>query len=291
MYVQIDKSTRDDIHKNVLVKMMMGSCAHGLDTKDSDQDILYVYYDKNYGRDIFWETNGWQYKADGVDENYQEIRVFIRNVITAKMCGNLEALLGGWEIPDWISNYTHEFLGRLLTRLSELRSYAIAKSYTGYCKKDITSACGILADLRDVVNTDVRTNASQALRKKIVHIMRGINTIEYLLGLDEYVFSNNSRGLKKHKEAYDIKTGETELTWDWVSEWMDIQVGKLGEYRDELNSMLNASEITRRGSCDDLLEVNQLLGYVLNDRNGSDIKYNISDRLNIIETGESFQYM
>jgi len=286
MYVQINKETRDSLQKNVIAEMMMGSHAHGLATKDSDKDVLYIYYDRNYGQNIFWESNGWQYKADGVDENYQELRVFIRNLITAKMCGNLEALLGEWKFTEHVVYNATLALNILFIRLTNLKSYAITKSYLGYVKKDLKIATTIF-QAAGIEKSD----ESNEFRKKLTHIIRGLNTVGYLLGETEYLFTPNSSLTTEYETALFIKNGSMKLTAEWVESFMRESESTMNQYRDKLNSMLNAQQIARRGANDQLNVINSTLEYALTLLTGTDIVYDESLRFDIVEKGESHQYM
>lgn len=286
MYVQINKETRDSLQENVIAEMMMGSHAHGLATEDSDKDVLYIYYDRNYGQNIFWESNGWQYKADGVDENYQELRVFIRNLITAKMCGNLEALLGEWKFRNSVVYDATFALDVVFTRLTELKSYALTKSYIGYIKKDLKNAHSLI----QAAGMEIAIE-SKDLRKKIAHVIRGLNTVAYLLGEDEYVFKPYSSLTTEYETALFIKNGSMKLTADWVESFMTESESTMNQYRDRLNAMLDSQQIARRGTAAQLDYINDMLAHALTMLNGTDIEYDDSLRFDIVEKGESHQYI
>jgi predicted nucleotidyltransferase len=284
MYVQINKDTRDSLHRNVIAKMCMGSHAHGLADERSDEDILYVYYDKNYGNTIFNETNGWQYKNGNVDENYQELRVFIQNVLTAKMCGNLEALLDGWEFNENNLNDDMEHaLHVIFSRLKDIKSYALAKSYLGYIKKDIKHTRKMLADSRPL--------ASRDLHKKLAHIIRGIDTVAYLLDYDNYAFYRESLSPIKHL-AKQIKFGYTDLTYEFVYKLINDSEQGMCEMRVDLNARLDTGNIYRRCNPVHLDSIHNMLnGFISHTGDTFDvIDYDDDLRYNILEKGESFQY-
>ena len=65
----------------------------------------------------------------------------------------------------------------------------------------------------------------------------------------------------------------------------------MNQYRDKLNSMLNAQQIARRGANDQLNVINSTLEYALTLLTGTDIVYDESLRFDIVEKGESHQYM
>jgi hypothetical protein len=284
MYVQIDQEMRDSLQSNVVAVMMMGSYAHGLNDDDSDKDILYLYYDESYGQNIYWESNGWQYKTDGVDENYQEIRVFIRNLITAKMCGNLEALLGGWTIRESLSQDARNSVSTLLTVLCNLKSYALAKSYVGYAKKDIKSATNIFKQARD------KAVESREFRKRIAHIARGMNTIGFLMGEEAYEFFKGSDSVDYHM-ARGVKSGTVIYDTSWYASFIEAHSKDLQDYRNRLNEKLDKHSITRRGESPLLHRINTLVEESVRDLTGTKIDYNHFLRLDIIEKGETHQYI
>lgn len=284
MYVQIEKTVRDSLQKNVIAEMMMGSHAHGLADEKSDKDILYIYYDKDYGNNIYWESNGWQYKTDGIDENYQEIRVFIRNLITAKMCGNLEALLGGWVLNENLSKANALSLDVLFKLLMSLKSYAIIKSYMGYAKKDMKNAEVILNQAGD------KAFESRDFRKKITHIIRGLNTIVFLLEEGTYDFFEGSES-EDYEMAKEIKSGNLQYCCGWLTSFIEVSNSSLTEYREQLNNKLNSKTISRRGDSHILNRINGLLNYLVSKIEGTTIDYNDDLRLDIIEKGENHQYI
>lgn len=285
MYVQIDKHMRDSLQGNVIAKMYMGSHAHGLADEDSDEDILYVYYDMEHGHTIFNETNGWQYKNGNVDENYQELRVFISNLITAKMCGNLEALLDGWTFNDQNINRECELaLDVIFKRLRDIRSYALIKSYLGYAKKDIKNARKMLAEDCPLDSRD--------LRKKIVHIIRGIDTVAYLLHQERYSFTRKSQSLIKDF-AIQTKRCRNLLIRETIDGLLNSNEEAVNKMRDQANKQLESHGLYRRGEPCHLRSINSMLTAFVQDVDDEfdRIDYDEDLRMNILEKGESHQYI
>jgi len=283
MYVQIDKKFRDSLQENVIAMMYMGSHAHGLADDESDEDIIYVYFDTDHGKTIFNETNGWQYRNGNVDENYQELRVFIHNLITAKMCGNLEAILDGWEsIEDSLEYEDRIQLDELFTMLRKIRSYALIKSYLGYAKKDIKNARKMLDGGCPLDSRD--------LRKKLAHIMRGIDTVGYLLNGSPYSFNRRSKRAIKIS-ARQIKRGH-DITLEDINDILDGNEKNMQSLRDDVNKNLDEHTIYRRGDPTKLSLISKMLtSFVLNVSDQfKPIEYSDTLRLDILEKGETHQY-
>lgn len=190
MYIQIDRSQRDTLQYHSIAWSKMGSHAQGLNGPDSDIDILYLYIDPNYGKTLYWESNGWQYKAPGVDENYQDIRHYVKNLIIGDSPADFEALIHGFELIPSLNLIIDKYdLFRLLNVLTEnVRSYALIKSYLGYAKKDLTK-------LDTMLDTGVQDD-SVSLMKTLSHIYRGHRIALFMLSADynalDMPFTQNS---------------------------------------------------------------------------------------------------
>lgn len=185
MYTQINEELRDQLQSNIIASGVMGSHAHGLNCEGSDRDFLYLYFDPRFGYGVNWELNGWQFKNGNIDENYQEIRVFVRNLIIGESPADYEALRHGFKI---VNSHCNPLLNDLLNQLiSNCNSYALVKAYIGYLKKD----CNSLARL---VENDCPID-SIGLRKKVAHIIRGMSTIKHFIIHDyPYQFDGDASG-------------------------------------------------------------------------------------------------
>ena len=308
MYVQINKSLRDQLQANVIARAFMGSHAYGLNGPRSDLDVLYLYYDANYGDTMCWERNGWQYKTeDGVDENYQEIRHYIQNLVVGESPADYEALRTGF--TDVRSAELIELFDYISTRCV---TYTLMKSYLGYIKKDFSrfSSCPTAHyDSRD-------------LRKSVSHMVRGESILRHLLGDGNYQFTSNPidhgvawticnkilHGVSHAYELSPIQIDDDQDDWTFLNTPTEIMVYSVDELRsfatsahdysvgirDTLNTSLNDGKVNRRMPVDVLRKVDTLLCSAVYDLRcmnyGQRIDYG-DLRYVIIEKGVTHQYI
>lgn len=308
MYVQINKSLRDQLHANVVARAFMGSHAYGLNGPHSDLDVLYLYYDGNYGDTMCWERNGWQYKTeDGVDENYQEIRHYIQNLVVGESPADYEALRTGFTYIQ--SAGLIELFDYMATRCV---TYTLMKSYLGYIKKDFSRFSAFPSTRYD----------SRDLRKSVSHLVRGESILRHLMGDGNYQFTTNPidhgvawsicnnilHGVQHVHELSSIQIDDNSDDWTFLSTPTEIMIYSVDELRsfatlahtysigirEALNSSLNDSKITRRMSVDVLRKIDHMLYDVVYDlRNmncGQGIDYG-DLRYVIIEKGVTHQYV
>ena len=97
MYVPVSEKTFKLLKENVVATSSFGSKIYGCDNDKSDTDLLYLYHDVNYNG-IIKDTNGWQYKEDGIDYNFQDLRVYFYNLLSGENHTDFEALQNGFNI-------------------------------------------------------------------------------------------------------------------------------------------------------------------------------------------------
>jgi len=196
IYVKIDnenKDNRDELYENKVMSLTMGSHSHGLADESSDSDIIHVYYDNGYSSRIHDDTNGWQYKTDdGVDENYQELRVFVRNILRGSDVATYESLFG--EITYHTDS---EYLRELVDKLKAHMSYVTLKAYLGYIRKDAHNISNFAFPNFDSIKE------KRSLRKMVTHYTRGIKVIESIINDNGYPSIES----ELTKEVITIKDG------------------------------------------------------------------------------------
>ena len=235
MYTQITKELHEQLQANAIASSVMGSHAHGLQCESSDRDHLILYFDPSFGSGIHWESNGWQYKTETCDYNYQEIRVFIRNMIIGDSPSDYEALRHGFNIT--INDVNKNILNSIMYDLSiNSNSYTLIKSYLGYLKKDCNSVSKILDE-----NCPID---SIILRKKLSHIIRGISTITHLIdNTKPYLFDGNNDS-STFNFAKRVKCNY--VTSDEAAHILFSGIIYEEETRNVLNTKLNNGHIIRR---------------------------------------------
>lgn len=274
MYVQIDETVRNQLNKNVICQMLMGSHAHGLNNDNSDIDYLYIFEEDT--NSLFREDNGWQYKTRAVDENYQSLGTFIRNVVKSESPTNFEALLGGWNFTN-MSN-RNGVISDIFTILSKNRSYALIKSYLGFAKKDGAWLMKALQD--DRITMDICN--------KLSHFYRGVETAKILINNEEYIFHAGCKYDSRFRTAYNYKNnhlGSTKISE--LKEMIILKLFEIDELSKHLNNMLDKHLIHRRFSDVEMKKIDELYKEVKVQSCAieyGDIVYKI------IENGMTFQY-
>lgn len=274
MYVQIDTRLRDALMRNVVACGLMGSHAYGLNTESSDMDILHLYYDPEYANSFTWVANGWQYKNGGTDENYQEIRHYIRNLIIGESPADYDVLKSGFVVGDSRTRSIPVLFNALR---ESCVSYSLIKSFIGYIKKDYGAY------------TSVDHSHRHEVRKRVSHMVRGLSVVNHLLGIGPYQFDGQVGGreweLCKRILDGDVSVTELDVIADGIKDESD-------GIRTILNDSLNAQRISRRMNVDAMKRIDDILCGVINEL--SDIQFDRIDygnyRYDVIEKGVTHQY-
>ena len=140
-----------------LFQVEVGSTMYGLQTDESDRDILVIYAEGRVNQKSFlWEHHQLQYKSDGVDYIFTTLPLFIRNWMSGDSTINFEVLhcrelLGSDE------------MGFLTYDTSNYDTYNVLKSYLGLANRDLGPLKG-------------RTKWTKGLYKKATHFIRGVQS-------------------------------------------------------------------------------------------------------------------
>lgn len=289
MYVQIDKEQYESLKSRTIASGVMGSYAHGLEDSQSDIDNLHLYIDETFGNGLFFENNGYQYKSETADENFQELRVFVKNIIIGESPADYECLMNGFNVdPDLKqSSVLKTRIIRLLNDLKSTYSYALIKSYIGYAKKDAKK-------ILEMVDTKIPTD-SRELRKKMAHLHRGVITARDLLNKSNYQFSRESTSFIKEINK-QIKLVNMYSTYLEIIQFTNEFNSENEFLRKVLNEKLDCGEIHRRTIYNEIQDINNQLRIIIGDyKFEMDIEYHLSsnlDELNakILQKGVTFQY-
>ena len=283
-YVQIDKTVRDSLQRNVVCRLLMGSHAHGIADEHSDVDYIYIYVDCEYDKTFHCESVGYQYKLDGVDENYQELRMFIRNVINGKNPSDFESLHGDFEFcGKLLDSDSRMFFNDIMKVLRSVRSYSLIKSYTGFAKKDAKHA-------KEMLETGCRYDA-RALRKKLSHLYRGNIIANDLLMDNKYQFGHSALMWTCKDKARKIKCAEYLTEIDQIERFIEEQEFLTQFIRDKAAVMLSSHELSRRASIESQMKIESRLKDFLisSDNHFIPVSYG-HIRHQIWEYGPDFQY-
>lgn len=274
MYVQIDKDVSSQLEKFTIATMFMGSHAHGTNTEDSDQDIIKIFTESN--DECFNQDNGWQYKEENIDTNYQSLRTFIRNVVTGESPADFEALFGGWNLTSKQPNQLNE----IFELLKQNRSYALIKSYIGYAKKDANFIIKTLS-----TNQSDEVWEFKEIKNKTSHLFRGVETAKILMNDEKYIFCPQYQFDPRHKEAKNLKEN-LKFSRIGLIEFAKSQLDSAEEIRKKINSMLDNRKIHRRFDLNKLKRIDDLFKQI---KQNNIIDYG-NLRYQIMEKGITFQY-
>jgi hypothetical protein len=249
MYVQIDKEQYESLKTRTIASGVMGSYAHGLEDSQSDIDNLHLYIDETFGNGLFFENNGYQYKSETADENFQELRVFVKNIIIGESPADYECLMNGFNVdPDLSqSSVLKTQIIKLLNDLKSTYSYALLKSYIGYAKKDAKK-------ILEMVDTKIPTD-SRELRKKMAHLHRGVITARDLLNKSNYQFNRESISVHK-KLNQEIKLGNFYTRYAEIIDFVNEFNSENEFLRKTLNEKLDSGEIHRRTLYNEIQVIN-----------------------------------
>ena len=240
MYIPINEKIFKELKHNVIATSKMGSAIHGTKNEHSDDDLLYLYYDKDYSAGMIRDTNGWQYKdkVNNIDHNFQEIRTFIQNVITSESHTDHEAIVFGFEADNRL----------VRTILNELNiiTYRTVKSYSGRAKKDRKAIENILSN--DTYDVD-------ALNKKYYHLFYGTFYMAHLL---------NGESMPSTKQLIHIKNNG--LSKDEYDNLLTLYT----ELNDTMQSQFESGQLKQRPDSEWFAYIDKLLQSLIENFGYSD---------------------
>jgi len=269
MYVQIDDKIREGFENNIICSMFMGSHAHALNNSTSDIDILWIYQEKE--STLFSEDNGWQYKSDVCDYNYQSLRTFIRNCIKGDSPADFEALMSGWKFSQFNKFADAYKVDEIFTILRTNRSYALLKSYLGYVKKD---GKYILSTLTE------STVQTKDICNKLSHMYRGIETVKILMNNEEYIFCDGHNSDMRWQRAWAYKNIAGVTTNTEIINIVNELFVEYESLKTKLNTMLDNRGIVRRFDIEKLKEI-ELIYNTINQTavyDFADLNYQITEK-------------
>jgi hypothetical protein len=276
MYVQIDDKIREGFESNIICSMFMGSHAHGLNNSTSDIDILWIYQEKE--STLFSEDNGWQFKSDVCDYNYQSLRTFIRNCIKGDSPADFEALMSGWKFSQFNKLMDAYKVDEIFTILRTNRSYALLKSYLGYVKKD---GKYILSTLTE------STAQTKEICNKLSHMYRGIETVKLLMNNEEYVFCDGHVSDMRWQRAWAYKNIAGVTTNAEIINIVNELFVEYESLKNKLNTMLDNRGIVRRFDIEKLKQIESIYASI----NQTSV-YDFGDlNYHITEKGMTHQYV
>jgi len=231
MYIPVSEKTYKALKQNVVATAKFGSTIYGCETDKSDVDMLYLYHDVNFSG-IIKDTNGWQYKEDGVDHNFQEIRVYLYNLINGVNHTDYEALQCGFSVYD-------DKLNDLLSYV-DIVTYRLVKCYIGRLKKDLK------AFYKDGFFDRRKTDA---LLKKQYYTYLGSSYIENFLFGSELASSETLKDIRENGMSVD--------------ELHNI-LRNMKDYNTELEALVESGILSRRPSANWFKKLDNLYKFTVN---------------------------
>lgn len=229
MNIHFDNQTLlKQLEEATLVKLAMGSHLYGLNTDQSDTDILHIHAkSKTLDNSFLWEHHQLQFKAKNTDLVFTDLFIFIRNLLSGDSTINFEVL------------HSQELAGSDLKFLSDNKqqfyNYNILKSYLGLAKRDLKQC---FSESNNYLNN-----------KKLSHAYRGIVSTEAILNhnYDNHL-SNYQADFKIIK---DLKFNNYHNGQELIK---DLEV-KANQLRDKINKMLEQKQLVRCLSLDFMQEL------------------------------------
>lgn len=218
-----------NLKNNSIARVTVGSHMYGLDTRNSDLDILYIYLeDENTNHSFLWDHNQLQFKQQGTDLNFVSLQSFIRNALTGDSTINFETIFSD-ELKDTKLHWLWEHRDRFM-------NYNIIRAYLGFARRDLKNW-----------NKDSKkgNKSNPSTNKKLSHFVRGIifasNIVDKSFDLDlTNSVSMESIAKNDYELLTDIKNGTSESMFPII---IDHFENKMQVLRDDLNQRLNAKEI------------------------------------------------
>ena len=256
-----DNNLFQTLKANSLFSIQIGSHLYGLNTKDSDCDILYIVADSvQMNHSFLWEHHQLQYKENNCDHIFTSLKQFIRNLITGDSTINFEVI------------HSQELAGSSLKFLYENRlmfyNYQITKSYLGLARRDI----------KQVDNNKNYTNL-----KKLSHAYRGLVTSYGILNKN---YSNDFINYQnKFQEIKDLKFSNFNGDMVYLISYLHNEIDMA---RDQLNNLFNQHKINRIMSLENMAKLDQCLEEIQKSEEYlSRANYSIDKKLyyNVLENG------
>lgn len=158
MNIHIDQKHLDYLVNQSIFSCPIGSQLYGTATAASDTDLLFIYIESlNEISNPFFNHHQFQIKKDGVDYIFSSISQFIRNLVQGDSSINLDVLM--------------------LTDICE--KIPVLKGL----KEEAPSCYPMLKCLLGMAKRDLKSGNSA---KKLMHVLRGLATYEWLREKGDY---------------------------------------------------------------------------------------------------------
>lgn len=155
-----------DLLENTIVSFQVGSHLYNISDKESDNDVLCIYYPSNYElNNFFFLHHQLQYKVNNTDYLFTSLNGFIHNLINGDSTINFEVLQAGL-----FDGTDLEFLS---SYVEDSKNFSVIRSFLGMARRD--------------VNGFSKRNSDRDKVKGLYHIMRGYYSAKQLIN-DDYDF-------------------------------------------------------------------------------------------------------
>lgn len=256
-----DNNLFQTLKANSLFSIQIGSHLYGLNTKDSDCDILYIVADSlQMNNSFLWEHHQLQYKDNNCDHIFTTLKQFIRNLITGDSTINFE-VIHSQELANSYLKFLYE--NRLM-----FYNYQMTKSYLGLARRDLKQ---------------VQDNTQHTNFKKLSHAYRGLVTSYGILNQN---YSNDFINYQdKFKEIKDLKFNNFNGDIIYLISYLHNEIEMA---RDELNNLFNQHKINRIMSLENMAKLDHWLEAIQKSADYiSKTNYSIDKNLyyNVLENG------
>lgn len=232
-----DEQLFKTLQEQTLVKIEFGSSLYGLQTAQSDSDILYIIADsKDFEKSLIWEHHQLQYKENNVDHIFTTVSQFVRNLLTGDSTINFEVLHS-----QELKNSCLDFL---YNQREKFYNYQMTKSYLGLARRDLKQT-----QENNFINY-----------KKLSHAYRG-----YLAAISILNKSYDNQYSNYQAEFSEIKSLKLHNTHSNVKELMCKLSAQIDEARNQLNIDFNNHKLVRIMNTHQLISLdNDLINFYKN---------------------------
>lgn len=130
-----DKELFEELKKESLIKVLVGSRMYGIHHDKSDYDYLYIYpRPKNLSHSYLWDNHQLQFNEKGVNHIFTDVNTFVRNILTGDSTINFETL----HSDEFKNENSLNVISYLYFNRIQFYSFNIMKAYLGFAQRDLT---------------------------------------------------------------------------------------------------------------------------------------------------------
>ena len=210
-----DKGLFEELKKQSIANIEIGSKMYGTENKDSDTDILYIYIPSlNEQNSVAVNYYQYQFKENGIDHIFTDIYTFIKNSLNGDSTINFEVINSNKLIGttlEWLYVFKDKF-----------RNYKILRAYLGRARKDLKQMKS--------------KSTIEEMTKKLSHSVRCLQSAEYILE-DSFLSSLSISDVNELTRIRNFKNKRT------IHEFASNLENKITLLRTKVNCLLDDGKL------------------------------------------------